>query len=374
MTTDQWNSNTYGLILNSLADGIYMTDMDRKILFWNKAAERLTGWPEEEVVGHSCFDDLLAHEDLSGTRLCGEDSCPLHRAIICAEPSTLPVTVFARSRDGRRIPVEVSVGPIHNAAGEVVGGIESFRDLTPLMEDLERARIIQEHSMQAELPSDPRITFSAHNVPMQYVSGDFYRIEQITPDTYAVMLADVTGHGVAAGLYAMQLRSLWEDSRELLPSPAEFVAHMNGKLFELTREDDSFATGFYGVLDIAQHRLSYVLAGHPSPFLLRDKETILFEGRDPAIGLLSGVEFHEQEMALQPRDRILLYSDGAIEACDRQDHELGESGLSERVRNTGEQLSSEALHRLTESIVDYSQHTTLNDDITFVGMTLHAIG
>lgn len=374
MTIKKWDPDTYGLILNSLADGIYITDVDRKILFWNSAAERLTGWKAEEIVGRSCFDDLLSHEDLSGTRLCGADSCPLHRAIIYAEPSTLPVMVFARSKDGRRIPVEVSVAPIHNEAGEVVGGIESFRDLTPLMEDLERARMIQEHSMQTELPSDPRIAFSTHNVPMQYVSGDFYRIEQITPDTYAIMLADVTGHGVAAGLYAMQLRSLWEDSRELLPSPSAFVAHMNGKLFELTQEDDSFATGFYGVLDVAQLQLRYVLAGHPSPFLLRDKETILFEAaKAPAIGLLSCGEFQEQELALQPQDRILLYSDGAIEACDRDDRELGESGLSELVQKNEGELSPEALRKLTESIVDYSQHTTLNDDVTFVGLTLQAV-
>jgi PAS domain S-box-containing protein len=373
MTTDQWNPDAYGAILNSLADGIYITDVDRKILFWNKAAERLTGWPAEEVVGHSCFDDLLSHEDLSGTRLCGEDSCPLHRAIIYAEPSTLPALVFARSMDGRRIPVEVSAAPIRNEAGRVVGGIESFRDLTPLMEDLERARMIQEHSMQAELPSDPRITFSAHNVPMQYVSGDFYRIEQITPDTYAVMLADVTGHGVAAGLYAMQLRSLWEDARELLPSPEALITHMNAKLFELTREDDSFATGFYGVLDIAQRRLRYVLAGHPPPVLLRGGEMIPIEGKDPAVGLLSGAAFHGHELALQPGDRILLYSDGAIEACDLEGRELGESGLCEQLRNTPGPLSSKMLRELTESIVDYSQHTTLNDDITFVGLTLNTI-
>ncbi|MCK4563880.1 MAG: SpoIIE family protein phosphatase [Verrucomicrobia bacterium] len=374
MTIEKWDPNTYGLILNSLADGIYITNPDRKILFWNRAAERITGWKGEEIVGRSCFDDILSHEDLSGTRLCGADSCPLHHAIIYDEPSTLPIMVYARSKNGRRIPVEVSVAPIHNEAGEVLGGIESFRDLTPLMDDLERARLIQEHSMRTELPSDPRITFAAHNVPMQYVSGDFYRIEQITPDTYAIMLADVTGHGVTAGLCAMQLRSLWEDSRELLPSPSAFVTHMNEKLFELTREDDSFATGFYAVLDVARHQLRYVLAGHPSPFLLRDKEIICFETKAPAIGLLPCGKFQEQELTLQPGDRILLYSDGAIEVCDRDDRELGERGLSELVQKNEGQLSSEALQRLTESIADYSQSTTLNDDVTFVGVTLHAVG
>ena len=370
MTIEKWGSNTYSLILNSLADGIYVTDLDRKILFWNKSAERVTGWKSEEIVGRSCFDGILSHEDQNGVRLCGSDTCPLHRAIVHAEPSTLPVMVFARTKSGQRIPVEVSIAPVYNDEHEVVGGIESFRDLTPLMTDLERARLIQEHSMRTELPSDPRIAFSAHNVPMQYVSGDFYRIEQITADTYAVMLADVTGHGIAAGLYAMQLRSLWEDSRELLSSPAAFVTHMNEKLFELTLEDDSFATGFFGVLDVAKRQLRYVLAGHPSPFLLREKETIRLEAESPAIGLLPATEFEEREVMLRPRDQILLYSDGAIEVDDSDDRELGENGFAALVQKIEGPLTVETLQQLTESLVNYSQHAALNDDVTFVSMSL----
>lgn len=371
MIAEKCNLGTFGIFLNSLADGIYITDTARKILFWNKAAEQMTGWQAEDIVGCSCFDNILAHEDLSGSRLCGTDTCPLHRAIVCDESSTLPFVVFANSRGGRRIPVEVSVAPIHDKTGNVIGGIESFRDLTPLMQDMEQARKIQQHSMQTDLPSDARVSFSAKNIPMQYVSGDFYRIEQLTPDTYAIFLADVSGHGVAAGLYTMQLRSLWEDARKRLSSPAAFVIHLNEQLFELTRQDDSFATAFYGILDIAKKQLRYVLAGHPAPYLLRDGSVRLLNTHAPAIGLLPVADFQEQTIALQPMDRILIYTDGAIEARNQEDQELGQKGLADLVLGIKDELTDKTLQDLAEFIISYSQHTMLDDDITLMGITFH---
>jgi PAS domain S-box-containing protein len=134
-------------LLNSLADGAYITDVNRKILFWNRAAERITGWRAEEVIGRSCFDNILCHVDKDGNVLCGHDTCPLHRSIVTNESSSEPMLVFARCKSQHRLPVEVSVSPVVNGAGEVIGGIEVFRDLRHSMHDLLRAKSIQEQSL-----------------------------------------------------------------------------------------------------------------------------------------------------------------------------------------------------------------------------------
>ena len=63
-------------ILDSLGDGVYVTDLDRKITYWNKAAERITGWKAEEILGHDCFDDILCHVDKDGHCMCGKEYCP----------------------------------------------------------------------------------------------------------------------------------------------------------------------------------------------------------------------------------------------------------------------------------------------------------
>ena len=58
-----------------------------KLVFWSRAAERITGWPAQEVVNHRCADNILVHVDKDGHQLCGEEHCPLHRAMVTAEMS-----------------------------------------------------------------------------------------------------------------------------------------------------------------------------------------------------------------------------------------------------------------------------------------------
>ena len=70
------NENFYHTILDNLYDGVYFVDLDRKITYWNKGAERITGYTAGEVVGNRCFDNILMHVDSRGTLLC-KDLCPL---------------------------------------------------------------------------------------------------------------------------------------------------------------------------------------------------------------------------------------------------------------------------------------------------------
>ena len=96
-------------LMNLMADGAYITDTERRIVFWNQAAQRITGWTESEVVGRSCYDNILVHLDKDGHSLCGHEHCPLHRSIVVGQPSPEPLLVFAMHRTGARIPVEVTV-------------------------------------------------------------------------------------------------------------------------------------------------------------------------------------------------------------------------------------------------------------------------
>ena len=88
--------------------------LDRKIIYWNKAAERITGWGRADIIGRHCFDDILCHVDKDAHQLCGQEHCPLHRSIITGVGSECPL-VFAKRKDGQRVPVQVTVAPIRNA-------------------------------------------------------------------------------------------------------------------------------------------------------------------------------------------------------------------------------------------------------------------
>ena len=203
-------------VIDSLNDGIYVCDRDRTILYWSESAERITGWSAEEVVGRHCFDSVLCHVDKDGHQLCGKEHCPLHRAITTDAGSKDSLLVYAMGKEGQRIPTLVSVAPVHNAEGEVVGGVEIFQDYTAAAHDLERAKAIQQLALQDDVPEDPRVRITTHYVPHDIIGGDYYAIKKLNDDQYGLLLADVMGHGVASALYTMHLSALWDRYYSLL--------------------------------------------------------------------------------------------------------------------------------------------------------------
>ncbi|SPE50325.1 PAS:Stage II sporulation E [Verrucomicrobia bacterium] len=354
-------------ILDAIADGAYITDPERRIVFWNRAAQRITGWPAQEVVNHCCGDNILVHVDKDGHQLCGREQCPLHRAIVTGQPSEGSLLLFAQHRQGHRIPLEVSVAPLRDQAGRTVGGIEVFRDLTSLMENLQRAKAIQAHALECPLPDDPRVVFEVRYIPEELVGGDFYRVEAISSDSYAVLLADVMGHGVASALYTMQLRSFWEECRADLPFPSRFMTELNRRLHRLAGPDGYFATAIFLLFDAASGKLRWVRAGHPSPLLLRRDGLIdRLDHLSPALGLHPEATYAETEAQLEPGDTALLFTDGAIELVDKQGSDLGEAGL---VRLLGGFTSSGLdLGQVEGKLLEYCNLIRLPDDLTLLSL------
>ena len=123
--------------LNSLYDGVYVVDPQRVILFWNQAAEDMTGYSLAEVVGKSCKDDILNHIDENGVLLC-RGACPILKAFACGCNSS--AKVYPKTKQGRRFPVETHVSTFNDETGKAIAAIEVFRDIT-LQEDY---RIMQE--------------------------------------------------------------------------------------------------------------------------------------------------------------------------------------------------------------------------------------
>lgn len=119
------NRLEYKEILDNLYDGIYITDRDRQIVYWNYAAEKLTGFKPEEVIGTHCYDQILTHIDEQGCNLC-EGQCPLSATMEDGRPKEHEV--FLHHREGSRIPVLVRTTPLRDQSGEIIGGIEIFSD------------------------------------------------------------------------------------------------------------------------------------------------------------------------------------------------------------------------------------------------------
>jgi diguanylate cyclase (GGDEF)-like protein/PAS domain S-box-containing protein len=115
----------YKKLLDEMSDGVYFVDQDRKILYWNEGAFRLTGYTAEELLGRHCQDNILCHVDHIGTKLCLE-GCPLSASL--ADGEAHRANVFLRHKEGRRVPISVRVQPIKAVDGSIAGAIEIFSD------------------------------------------------------------------------------------------------------------------------------------------------------------------------------------------------------------------------------------------------------
>jgi diguanylate cyclase (GGDEF)-like protein/PAS domain S-box-containing protein len=113
----------YQQILDSIKDGVYFVDTERRILFWNKGAEEMTGFKAEQVLGSYCHDNILNHVTESGVRLCF-GGCPLQTCMEDGVPRQ--AEVFLHHADGQRVPVLVRVSPMKDETGRIIGGVETF--------------------------------------------------------------------------------------------------------------------------------------------------------------------------------------------------------------------------------------------------------
>ncbi len=122
-------------VVENLVDGVYYVDRNLKITYWNKAAERISGYSSLDVIGKSCEQDILDYIDSEGKQL-SEGNCLLQQTM--RDGVYREASVYLLHKKGHRVPVTIRSMPIRNLAGNIVGGIESF------MESYTQSQVLQE--------------------------------------------------------------------------------------------------------------------------------------------------------------------------------------------------------------------------------------
>jgi diguanylate cyclase (GGDEF)-like protein/PAS domain S-box-containing protein len=129
------NQDLFRELLDNLYDGVYFVDRNMVITYWNKGAERMSGFTADEMVGTSCKDNILKHIDHTGHSLC-LDGCPLSAAM--EDGKERQAEVYLHHREGHRVPVLVRVAPIRDNSGQTIGAVEIFSDNSARIADLQR--------------------------------------------------------------------------------------------------------------------------------------------------------------------------------------------------------------------------------------------
>lgn len=142
----------YKAVLNSLYDGVYFIDNTRKITYWNKGAERITGYKPTEIIGTSCANNILKQIDKSGILVCSRSfdkadsgfctgQCPIVKSIQNKEHTEREL--FFHHKNGHKVPVLLRTAPILDAAGSILGATQIFSDTSEKISAIQRAEELQ---------------------------------------------------------------------------------------------------------------------------------------------------------------------------------------------------------------------------------------
>ena len=198
-----------------------------------------------------------------------------------------------------------------------------------LERDVALARQIQVGLLPKALPEIDGWKLYAHNIPSRGVSGDFYKVELVDDGTCAIMVADVSGKGIAASLLTASLEALAAGPIHDGVSPEMICDRVSHLLFERT-PPEKYATGFLASFDPASGLFCYCNAGHNPGFVLRTGgEVDLLESTGMPLGILPTGVYSADNVTLEKGDTVVLYTDGLTEAENPDEDEYGEEKLAE---------------------------------------------
>lgn len=261
---------------------------------------------------------------------------------------------------------------LHNA--KVYGQLADKRKMD---HDLKVAREIQRILLPKRPPAEPGFAFHAINIPAQQVSGDYYDYIHVDDTRWGLAIADVSGKGIPASLIMAMCRSVLRSTAVGAPSPAEVLREVNRQLYPDIRED-MFITMIYIIYDTRTHELRIARAGHEAPLLATEDFTQVAGIRSPgmALGIDSGEVFDEviedSVIHMQPRDTILLFTDGINEAIDKHGEEFGREHMKEALRTVGTEGVETLVTNIVERVKRFCGEQPQNDDITLAALQRRA--
>lgn len=265
--------------------------------------------------------------------------------------------------------------PFH--AGEVLARIKTHLELQRVKEELTdnfnqmelefvKARQTQELLMSRKFPSIPEVDVDIRYRSMTKVGGDYY--DFFYEDGHlGILIADVSGHGAAASLIVSIVKIVFYYQKNNMLNPSLLLQNMNEAFYGNIGKE--FVTATYLLIDLKKQKITVANAAHPPLLLLREgsKEIIQILPRGTLLGIKPDAKFQSLEIDFQPKDRLLLYTDGLIEAPNESNEMYDEERLADFLRKNRNLKPSELSEKLMKEIIDWSGgELKLEDDIMII--------
>jgi len=256
--------------------------------------------------------------------------------------------------------------------GAVAGrrALAQEQELGNIQKELEIARGIQVSILPSQFPTSDCFNVAARYLPMTSVAGDFYDFILADDKRAGILIADVSGHGVPAALIASMVKLAAAAQLVNATSPSELLKGMNATLLGNTQRQ--FVTAAYVYLDAEKGELQYSAAAHPPMLLLRNDEVIRVAENGLMLAAFSFATYTSISLSLVSGDRLLLYTDGVLEAVNALDEEFGEERLGALLRATAELTPTETADQIIAAVQKWS--VSQNDDLTVLICDYNANG
>jgi len=358
-------------LLEYADDAIISVDENQRIRLFNPAAVRIFGYSEEEILGLPLKVLMPAYSGELHTHRVRE----FMKSPDEGRKMGTRQEITGLRKDGSTFPAKASISKFSLQNGEMVltavlRDITADRHMLELQENIVDSRKIQLHFFPESLPAIRSLDLAVTNIPSQGISGDYYDFIKIVKGHWGVVIGDVAGKGISAGLMMATFRAtLLAEIRNNYAISTIFTK-VNRILCE-TRAQNRFVTAIYGVFDERRQTFTYCNAGHNPPLLLRN------DGRLEELatgGMLLGAfpesRYEEGHVQLAPGDCLLFYTDGLTEATGTDGRELGQEKLRQLLPEIAGISASEIVLKLIAWASLYLGAGPPDDDITLLVMKI----
>jgi phosphoserine phosphatase RsbU/P len=234
-----------------------------------------------------------------------------------------------------------------------------------LEEELKIAREIQQNLLPKAFPPTPGYLLAANTISSKQVGGDYFDIVKLDEHRTLLVIADVSGKGTPAALLMSNLQATIRALAPLDISITEATARVNELIYDNTAAD-KFITMFWAILDVENHTLKYVNAGHNPPYHIKSDGTVdRLEKGGMILGVMRSLARYEHDLiALSPEDMVVFFTDGITEAIGPGGEEYGEERLERFLKENARLTPNDMLQALVASVNAFSGGSLQSDDIT----------